>query len=354
MRNLLVGLVGLVTAGAVFNPRPAQAWHEIGHMSVALIAYRQLDDGQQKKVQEILKEHPHFDLFLSADAPADARPDEWVVMRAAIWPDWVRSPRSAGQGMTKIKEEFNRPSWHFVNKPIRHLVGADPTTRATIEENIGNPKKDRGEVLKKLPDLLAGLNGPNNGDLPSLVSTSLKPTINASESRAIALCWVLHLVGDLHQPLHAAALFSKDSVDGDRGGNGFIIRWQNRAADLHSIWDGGFGWDELKGSDGSQYAAVDLLVRDLSKRIKPTQQDLGVTSPDAWSEESLKLAQTMAYFVNGKLLPGVFVGPLEHRPHAADLDKLPDGYGTRVQEVAEQRVTLAGCRLKNVLADLSK
>jgi hypothetical protein len=67
--------------------QPAAAWHERGHMTVALLAYRQLDQTQQKKVQTILKGHPHYGEFLAADRPADARLEEWVVMQAAVWPD---------------------------------------------------------------------------------------------------------------------------------------------------------------------------------------------------------------------------------------------------------------------------
>src|SRR5262249_33784824 len=74
-----VGLVGLSSG-------PLKAWHERGHMVVTLIAYRQLDDGQKKRIQDILKEHPHYQEFLTAQRPPDAPVDEWVVMQASVWP----------------------------------------------------------------------------------------------------------------------------------------------------------------------------------------------------------------------------------------------------------------------------
>jgi hypothetical protein len=332
----------------LLDPTPAQAWHEVGHQSVALIAYRQLSATDQKKVQDILKKHPHFDIFLSpkiTGVPVDAIPDEWVVMQAAIWPDWVRNPRSAGSAAAKIKSEFSHPDWHFVNLAITDFDGADDETKMQI---ITNSKKGKGEALQRLPELLKGLN--TNMDLSGVVSSGTS-TVDADGARAIALCWVLHLVGDIHQPLHAAALFSKDSLTGDAGGNGFIIRWENRVTDLHSIWDGGFGWDDLKGTHGSQYAAVDGLTRGLLTRNKPTQADRDTLKIQTWAEESLELAKTKAYFPNGKLLPGMFVGFHEHKPHLADLDKMPDGYGNIVTKTAEQRVTLAGFRLAAVLKD---
>jgi hypothetical protein len=45
-----------------------------------------------------------------------------------------------------------------------------------------------------------------------------------AERRAIALAWLFHLVGDVHQPLHTAQLFTVDYPQGDRGGNEICIR----------------------------------------------------------------------------------------------------------------------------------
>src|SRR4051794_32423010 len=87
-RRLLFAFVAVLLVGVTV--RPAAAWHDRGHKTVALVAYRQLNDGQKKKVLDILKGHPHYKEFLSAQRPPDAPADEWVVMQAAVWPDWVR------------------------------------------------------------------------------------------------------------------------------------------------------------------------------------------------------------------------------------------------------------------------
>ena len=55
--------------------------------------------------------------------------------------------------------------------------------------------------------------------------------------RAIALCWYLHLVGDLHQPLHAVALATEELPDGDRGGNLIRVTHNGSETNLHSFWD---------------------------------------------------------------------------------------------------------------------
>ena len=72
-------------------PRIAPAWNSIGHMAIAKLAYDQLDDGTKLRVYELLKKHPHYETFLAAGRPAGVEEPEWVFMRAAIWPDWVRS-----------------------------------------------------------------------------------------------------------------------------------------------------------------------------------------------------------------------------------------------------------------------
>src|SRR5262249_30308232 len=63
-RSLFCSVVAVVLLAV--TPRPAAAWHNRGHMTVALIAYRQLSDTQKNKVQAILKEHPHSKEFLAA------------------------------------------------------------------------------------------------------------------------------------------------------------------------------------------------------------------------------------------------------------------------------------------------
>src|SRR4029079_6404378 len=55
--------------------------------------------------------------------------------------------------------------------------------------------------------------------------------------RAVHLAWLIHLIGDLHQPLHRSALFTTPFVTGDHGGNDFFIRPGMKAIKLHGFWD---------------------------------------------------------------------------------------------------------------------
>ena len=62
----------------------------------------------------------------------------------------------------------------------------------------------------------------------------------SADQRAIALAWLLHLVGDVHQPLHTVQLFTREYPHGDRGGNEVCVRLAPGRAplDLHRLWDG--------------------------------------------------------------------------------------------------------------------
>lgn len=295
-------------------------WHERGHMSVALLAYRQLDATQQKKIQEILKQHPHFAEFLSAGKPTDAPADEWLVMQAAIWPDWIRFHH----------QELSRPLHHFQDLPVKRLDGASESERATIETNSAAGSGQLFQELKNRVDEL------QNG------STEAK-------QRAMALCWILHQIGDIHQPLHAASLFSKDSLQGDRGGNNCYVPWDGRPQVLHSIWDGVIGWDEFVRIGQTEYGVVDLMVRDFQHRYPVTAAERAVAKVEDWAEESHQLADKEVYSFQGTPIPMLL--NFDHHPHiiVSTMVALPTGYRENAARVAEKRVTLAGYRLADQL-----
>ncbi|HTL29952.1 MAG TPA: S1/P1 nuclease, partial [Tepidisphaeraceae bacterium] len=76
-------------------PQLSLAWNETGHMTVALIAYRQLSDAQKQKIATVLRAHPHYKLYLAAKVPPGVSEDEWAFMRSATWPDFIRPASSS-------------------------------------------------------------------------------------------------------------------------------------------------------------------------------------------------------------------------------------------------------------------
>src|SRR5262245_2630942 len=115
--GFLAGLVVLLL------PRPAPAWNSVGHLTVAKLAYDQLSDGEKLKLYQILKTHPHFDQFLAAGRPAGIEEAEWVVLRSAVWPDWVRPREKDSRGPAVTR--YHRGEDHYVNVPLIDPKDAD-------------------------------------------------------------------------------------------------------------------------------------------------------------------------------------------------------------------------------------
>src|SRR4051812_10291331 len=168
------------------------------------------------------------------DAKGDkAKQDHWIFQQAATWPDIVR------------KTKNDRPNWHFIDIP-QYLDPSDqmafanrlPVNVAT--EYPGRTPLENMNVVQAITFCRAMLNGKAGPDV-----------------KAQAYCWLLHLVGDIHQPLHSTALFSVDHFPkGDKGGNEILI---TKGKNLHSLWDGLLGRD-------SRMRSVDKAVAELSDR----------------------------------------------------------------------------------------
>src|SRR3954463_11541077 len=90
MRRLFIVVALLVFCGM---PRSAFAWNSTGHMTIALIAWRQLEPAEREQVSVLLRAHPHYKLLLLPAKPQGIDTDEWVFLHAAIWADLIRPAR---------------------------------------------------------------------------------------------------------------------------------------------------------------------------------------------------------------------------------------------------------------------
>ena len=71
--------------------------------------------------------------------------------------------------------------------------------------------------------------------------SNLNDTNASPELRAASLSWLIHLVGDIHQPLHCESFYSDAYTNGDRGGNEFYVKPADQPVRLHGVWDGLLG-----------------------------------------------------------------------------------------------------------------
>lgn len=292
----------------------ALAWNKPTHMAIGAIAYQDLQKTSPKTVNRVvalLKQHPYFQkqwmpkidsLQLSVDAQ-----QEYLFMLAARWPDDIRN-----------KDAYHdHSSWHYIDyiyAPQQGIVRSD-SALPTGETILQAYELNRQILMGSAPD----------------------------SAKAVALCWLFHLSGDVHMPLHTSALIDPQFPRGDQGGNLFMIKVQmsDPTRNLHAFWDG-----MLLNTD--DYRSVDNLATQLQQTFGRTQlPQLGNASNatiSAWSKESFQLAQDNVYRSH-TLRSGT----------REDGALLPTDYVSTVTPIAQRQVILSGYRLADELVhDLSQ
>jgi len=272
---------------------PANAWGEEGHEVVALIAERFLEPAVDAKVRAILAEDTSG---LTSSTQVD---------QEATWADRFRD---SDRNTSKIHYKQTR-DWHFVDL---ELDGADMTTAC-----FGRPALSRGTVASS---------GPADDCIVDKVdefSAELANAATRSEERRLALQFLLHFIGDMHQPLHA-------SDDHDRGGNLKMVSARGMAANtLHHYWDVEFV--ERLGTNETSVA------EQLIASITATQRAQWATGTAAdWAMETYSISKDHAY---GRL-------PAADSPNHY---RLSDAYVEDATRVTREQLSKAGVRLAAVL-----
>lgn len=298
------------------SPKPAAAWNGIGHEVVARMTWNQLDEQTRAEaVRLLLATDPSAELTLMRPLRGGRR-DQVLFERAATWPDYVRS---------EVPDE-NRPQWHYTN----YFWEQDERGRPV---NLPDMKPAKENVLTELPRLIG----------------IVADTERSDHERGVALAWVLHLVGDLHQPLHCSARVTSEDPRGDRGGNSFKLEpaveglEDFRRDNLHSLWDGAVSRRHPQSFFESGYRYRQRLVSEIergyeSAEARPSPVDtafdsgasLGVLTE--WAKEGFELAKRACY-------PTELV---RNQP-------APNKVLSLVAQESKTRMYLAGHRLASVL-----
>jgi len=307
-------LLALILATAA---APALAWNGFGHMVVADVAWRDLKAGAPQlldRIDALLQLNPDYAQWVKG-VPESAR-REVAFVQAAHWADDIKGPNSGyvadgtNGGNTGVQpgasdnlgyapaDTAMHKYWHFVDagfSPDGTPVPATPT--------------------------------PNAQDRIVLFAQVLGSATAGDALKSYDLSWLIHLVGDLHQPLHATTRFTADAPAGDEGGNFVAITCSKSLAcqrELHAEWD------DILGTSASPTAAIDFA----GTLAVPTGD--AVRQPDdAWAAESRQMAQADAYAGIGNATAG------KHR--------LSGAYLAKARTDARARVALAGARLSWLL-----
>jgi hypothetical protein len=299
----------LTTLLFAFTPA-LQAWNDKGHMVIARLAWKELTEAERAKVVAILQKHPHYQEFLSEKKPDGFTTEEWVFLRAATWSDWIR-------GGSKERQKYHMGPAHYINLALVYpgYTGAiSPPAQQNILTQLANSK------------LIA-----RNGN---------------QEDRAVHLCWLFHLVGDIHQPLHCTNFYSSRFPKGDRGGNLARAKLHNRGSiQLHSFWDDLLGSGTSVSSIGNSVLEIETYYQEKKEQIDAELKKH--PKPDDWAKEGYEFARKYAY-LDGKFHPA----NEDDKPKEADLPVLPEDYAPTAGKAARYAVIKAGKRLAAELREV--
>lgn len=209
----------------IFQPSYSSTkWGKTGHRAVGAIAENYLTGRAKRKIDKLLNRQS--EAFVSTFA------------------DEIKSDKRYDKFYT----------WHYINMPLNE----------TYQESI---KNENGDMVTGIEYCKSIIKDPNASD----------------DDKAFYLKLLIHLVGDLHQPLHVGR-------EEDRGGNDIKVQWQFKDTNLHSVWDSkmidafGMSYTELANN-------VDYLTKEQVKTIqKGTVVD--------WVNETQQLAKTVYASVN--------------------------------------------------------
>jgi hypothetical protein len=287
-----------------------------------------MDAGTRQRVSQVLEHHPHYKALLTANVPDGVSTDEWAFIMAATWPDWVRPAYPGEPYKPRSITKYHHPTWHYI-------------------DDFFVPPADRGKV--KTPPAPATEPTDRPTDAVQCIDNSIAQIVDPKtslEDRAIYLAWLEHVVGDIHQPLHAACEISTRFPDssGDRGGNSQAILVNGRAMNLHAFWD------DLLGTDTS-YAYLEKAAAEIeadpAAQARAMPQLRTDRTPDAWAKESFALAVKYAY-LDGNLTTENY----HYRMPADGLSPLPARYAETAHQLAMRQIALAADRLAELMKEL--
>ena len=292
----------------------AVAWNIPGHMLSGTIAYQVLQQENPQtidKVKAVLEKHPWYANQWQArlqDVPV-ADHDLVLFMQAARWADDIR----------RKDKQHHRAPWHYINWPFK-------------------PEGQPASVQIREPE-------PVNILTAMAENESVVKNENDPERKAIALAWLFHLVGDIHQPLHTAQLFTVDYPKGDRGGNEICVRvtQAGQPMDLHRFWDGVI----TSSSNLTRLRNEATALRNRQEFQRSQLTELASTDFESWAKESFEIATKIAYRNGGRI--GIPKGGNMDCAMVAAAPVLPAGYVVSASRIADRRMILAGYRLADLL-----
>jgi len=300
--------LGLTTASSF-------AWNGFGHMVVADVAYRDLQAHAPQllaRIDALLKLNPNYGKWI-AGYPASQQ-QEIAFVQAAHWADDIKA---SGSGYYSDGDDGgNTP----VEPVASYNLGYSPNDTAMHKywHFVDNGFSPDGTAVLPTPT-------PNVTERIPVFEQTLASTTATDALKSYDLVWLIHLVGDIHQPLHASDRFTVDAPTGDAGGNLVHTTCSSGCqGTLHATWD------DILGTSTSPTAAISYAAG----LTIPTGTSVGLP-PATWASESLAMAKGDAY------------STISH--WTTDTHTLSSSYLSKAKSDSRTRVALAGARLSHLI-----
>lgn len=253
--NLLISI--LIITGIASHSHESEKWGQIGHYVTGEIAERHLNDLAKARVNRILG-------------------DKSMAM-ATVWMDDIRSDPN-----------YDFDTWHYVTIPDGR----------EYDKNI---QEEEGDIIQALEKLISEL---KDGNL-------------SEEEEREKLMLVMHMIGDIHMPLHVG-------TGEDRGGNDVRLQWFGDNTNLHWVWDSG-------------------IIESIQMSYTELAEEVNIVTPEQVEEWQSAAVREWAY------------ESMEYRDEVYDLpDNMRIGYEYRYfkKNIVFRRLVQAGVRMAGVLNEI--
>ena len=321
-------LVWISLLVAILLPARALAWNDFGHMTVAYIAYQKLTPEARARANALIKLNPYYGKWAAA-VPAELDKDMVIFLFASLWADEIKGDHAY---TSDGSQGGNRPDG---SPDPKRNTGYDDKLMHKYRHFIDTPFSMDGTPTSSFE-----IPSPNAQDSIALFRAAIASADSGDEKKSYDLSWLLHLVGDIHQPLHACTRLSAALPKGDDGGNRIKLHCTGCPSNLHAFWDDALGTTtklstppEEKGLPDA--ASIHRIIAFAKKIRRPNARIAAKSGEAVWVQESSDAGQQTVYAGLVDNGDGTF--------------SLSARYPKMAVQLAKKRAALAGARLANML-----
>ncbi len=308
MQKFVVILMLLISALSV------SAWDDAGHKISAYIAWQRMSPEVREKAVKILLSAPEdsdLSVFYLQDSRSEATKKRELFMLASTWADIVRDRK-----FDVRYKKYHKGNWHYADTFWSNTNG---------KFEILSGFEEGGLATEKLYEF----------------DKMMRDSTVADVDKAIALAWILHLGGDIHQPLHTSARVTELEPKGDQGGNLFSLTPEGtpreQSENLHWYWDSILRQIMPRKNDACDSDYLPPIADAMIKKYPFTkmQKNLALGNFDEWQKQSFKFNPTDVF--------------------SADLKRyeMPsEKYKKNAFRISQEQLTMAGYRLGEMLNEI--